>query len=135
MSQGSVAIEFQGRPQRGEWALADGVLTVTHESGRRRAALLDSAPEDLAAPLLHDILRSATFTEAPEDRRGRLYADGSAYTTLAFFVGTWGWLGWAFGWPGILLGWLPGILVGGMAGIVWPVAVPVAALALGWWLF
>lgn len=133
-AQGEVAIAFRGEMQRAGWSLEGGVLTVEHPLGRRRARLLDSAPEALAAPLLLDILRQAGFPTPPRDR-GAIYAEVGTFTTAIAFLASWGWLGWSFGWPGLLLGWLPAILVGGLAGIVWPVAIPVGLLWFAWpWL-
>jgi hypothetical protein len=131
---GTVTIGFAGEAQQGAWALRDGVLTVTHPLGRRRVPLLDSAPEELAEPLLLDILRQASFPPQPKDR-GAIYGEVATFTTAIAFLASWAWLGWLFGWWGVLLGWLPAIFIGGLSGIVWPVAIPVALLWLAWpWL-
>ena len=136
-AEGSVTIAFDGAEHSGSWVLGqDGRLTVTHPVlGRRRAAVLNSAPEDLAAPLLLDIVRQAGFPAVPEDRRGKIYADGAAYTTGLAFLGVWAYAAWDHGWLGLLLGWLPAFLIAGVSGFVWPVAAPVLILLLGWRLF
>jgi len=131
--EGSVTIAFGGAEHSGRWVLgSDGRLTVTHPTlGRRRVALLNCTSEELAAPLLLDILRQSSFPTM-EARRGKIYADGAALTTALVFLGTWAYAAWEYSWLGLLLGWLLAFVVGGVAGIVWPVAVPVIALWLVW---
>lgn len=69
-----------------------------------------------------------------------VYSTGMTITawsmTFAAFFGCWGYAIWKFGWLlGLPLGWMPALVVAGiagyMAGLIWPVVV-VAVPAIAW---
>lgn len=127
-AQGQLEAEIGGETHHGTWALdSSGVLTVLHgKLGRRRTALLNSDPRELAELLLRDIVRQAGFTGSPR-RRSSVYAEGSYPVTALGFLASWAWFTWEFGWLlGFGLGWIPAIVVGAVSGIAWPVVVPIA---------
>ena len=133
-AQGRLDAEIEGDRHAGEWVLdAAGMLTVTHSTlGRRRTALLNSDPRELADLLLRDIVRQSRFSGS-ERRRTSLYAEGSHIVTALAFLGCWAWFTWEFGWLlGFGLGWIPSIVVGAVSGIAWPVALPLAFLLAAW---
>lgn len=143
-------VELEGTTHKARWSVAGEELVVSlHYGGERRVPIgKNENPERRAgivlASMIEDELkerqdavwRTAEATRAKRtasDKIGEgivtIYAGGAGLTALAIFAGSWIYCIATYGYLlGVGLGWLPSIIVAGIAAFLWPL---IALLALG----
>ncbi len=78
----------------------------------------------------YDTARSAFSMETVSKMWWKL---GSFLAAITTFCGIWWWTIASWGWfMGILLGWIPSLIVAALAGLLWPIALSLGGLAMLW---